>query len=61
MSTPPATVAVRAAAEDDADEIALLVVHGVLHVLGMDHDDPGEAAVMQARERELLDRYHHHR
>jgi probable rRNA maturation factor len=43
------------------DELALLVVHGVLHVLGMDHADPEETAVMQARERELLDRYHHHR
>lgn len=43
------------------DEIALLVVHGVLHVLGMDHAAPDETAVMQARERELLDRYHHHR
>jgi probable rRNA maturation factor len=43
------------------DEIALLVVHGVLHVLGMDHADAEETAVMQARERELLDRYHHGR
>jgi probable rRNA maturation factor len=43
------------------DEVALLVVHGVLHVLGMDHADPEEAAAMQARERELLDRYHHRR
>jgi len=43
------------------DEIALLVVHGVLHVLGMDHAEPEETAVMQARERELLDRYHHRR
>ena len=42
-------------------ELALLVVHGVLHVLGMDHADPEEAATMQARERELLDRYHHNR
>ena len=41
------------------DEIALLVVHGVLHVLGMDHAEPAEAVAMQARERELLDRYHH--
>ena len=40
------------------DEVALLVVHGVLHVLGMDHADPEEAVAMQARERELLDRYH---
>ena len=43
------------------DELALLVVHGVLHVLGMDHAEADEAAAMQARERELLDRYHHGR
>jgi probable rRNA maturation factor len=43
------------------DELALLVVHGVLHVLGMDHAEPAESAAMQARERELLDRHHHHR
>ena len=41
------------------DELALLVVHGVLHVLGMDHAVPEEAAAMQARERELLARFHH--
>jgi probable rRNA maturation factor len=40
------------------DEIALLVVHGVLHVLGMDHADPEEAEVMQAKERDLLARFH---
>ena len=39
------------------DELALLVVHGVLHVLGMDHADEAETAVMQARERELLARH----
>ena len=43
------------------DELALLVVHGVLHVLGHDHDEPEETAVMQARERELLDQFHHRR
>lgn len=36
------------------DELALLVVHGVLHLLGFDHDDPDDATAMQARERELL-------
>lgn len=41
-----------------ADEIALLVVHGVLHLLGRDHAADGERAAMQARERELLDRFH---
>ena len=40
------------------DELALLVVHGVLHVLGHDHADAGEATAMRARERELLERHH---
>ena len=40
-----------------ADELALLVVHGTLHVLGMDHADAEQAAAMQARERALLDRF----
>jgi probable rRNA maturation factor len=43
------------------DELALLVVHGVLHVLGHDHAEPDETAVMQARERALLDEFHHPR
>ncbi|HET6950264.1 MAG TPA: rRNA maturation RNase YbeY [Acidimicrobiales bacterium] len=43
------------------DEVALLVVHGVLHVLGHDHAEPAETAAMQARERALLDEYHHRR
>ena len=30
------------------DELALLVVHGVLHVLGHDHAEPDEAALMRA-------------
>ena len=41
------------------DELALLVVHGILHLLGMDHTDDREAAVMERRERELLTRFHH--
>lgn len=40
------------------DELALLLVHGVLHVTGMDHASDAERAAMQARERELLDRLH---
>ena len=36
------------------DELALLVVHGVLHLLDYDHAEPDEAARMQQRERELL-------
>ena len=40
------------------DELALLVVHGILHVLGHDHAEQEETAAMQAREQDLLDRYH---
>jgi probable rRNA maturation factor len=40
------------------DELALLVVHGVLHILGYDHAEPGEEAAMQARERSLLTSHH---
>ena len=38
------------------DELALLVVHGVLHVLGWDHATDEERAAMQARERHHLER-----
>jgi probable rRNA maturation factor len=40
------------------DEIALLVVHGILHLLGMDHTEDAEAQRMERREQELLDRYY---
>jgi len=42
------------------DEVALLVVHGVLHVLGHDHADPAEEARMRARELTLLQMHHWH-
>ena len=51
------SVAARNAAEHGKalrDELALLVVHGTLHILGMDHADADETAVMQAKEQELL-------
>ena len=40
------------------DEIALLVIHGVLHVLGHDHAEDEEKRIMQEREKVLLD--HHY-
>jgi len=39
------------------DEMALLVVHGVLHLLDYDHQEPEERAVMQRREQEILERF----
>lgn len=35
-------------------EVAHLLVHGILHLLGYDHAEPEEERAMQARERELL-------
>lgn len=40
------------------DELALLVVHGVLHVLGHDHDEPAARDAMRARELALLQAHH---
>lgn len=53
----PALAARNAAARSvpTDEELALLVVHGVLHVLGMDHAEPDEAAAMRACERRLLE------
>ena len=36
------------------DELALLVVHGVLHICGHDHAEPDQADTMWATEREIL-------
>jgi len=39
------------------EELNLLLVHGVLHLLGYEHDTDDDAAVMQERERALLEAY----
>ena len=36
------------------DEFALVTVHGLLHLLGWDHEIQGDAELMEAREREYL-------
>ena len=38
------------------DHLRHLVVHGVLHLLGFDHESDAEAAIMEAREIEILAR-----
>ena len=37
-----------------SDHLSHLVVHGVLHLLGRDHEDEAEAEEMEAEEREIL-------
>jgi len=36
------------------NHISHLIVHGVLHLLGYDHEDDDEAEIMEARERKIL-------
>lgn len=50
--------ALRQAAEarhDVGDELARLLVHGLLHLLGSEHESAGGARTMRAKERALLD------
>jgi probable rRNA maturation factor len=42
-------------------ELALLIVHGVLHLVGHDHGEPEEAARMQSREKVALEAIFHAR
>lgn len=52
----PSVAASNAAAHGKTvdDELALLVVHGTLHLLGYDHVSDSDAELMEGRERELL-------
>lgn len=36
------------------DELALMIVHGILHLVGHDHADPDEARIMRDLEAEVL-------
>ncbi|MCK5124403.1 MAG: rRNA maturation RNase YbeY [Dehalococcoidia bacterium] len=37
-------------------ELALLIIHGILHLLDYDHEKPEEESEMREKERELLER-----
>lgn len=36
------------------DEMALMTVHGILHLLGYDHVEDGDAELMEGKERDIL-------
>lgn len=40
---------------DSLDELALMVTHGILHLLGYDHTNDEEAELMESRERDILE------
>lgn len=50
------TAARQAASEGHSlrDELAVLLVHGICHVLGWDHEDPSDAGAMRAVEARVL-------
>ena len=54
----PAVVAAEAAEQgkSSADHHAHMLVHGVLHLLGYDHESAADAEKMEALERRVLDR-----
>ncbi len=56
ISIPRAAEQANAAGHDIQEEVQLLVVHGVLHLLGHDHAEAEEKARMWAAQAEVLER-----
>lgn len=54
ISFPTAQRQAAAAGHSVSDELSLLAVHGVLHLLGYDHASPDEEADMWARQAQIL-------
>ncbi len=54
ISFPTAERQAAAVGHSVADELCLLTVHGVLHLLGYDHASPDEEADMWARQAQIL-------
>lgn len=57
ISCPIAEEQAREQGHSTETELTVLVLHGVLHLLGYDHEDPEEEAVMRAREEQHLQKY----
>jgi probable rRNA maturation factor len=56
ISYPQAVEQAREQGHSVDKELALLIVHGILHLLSYDHEKTEEEAKMRAREKELLER-----
>lgn len=54
IAYPQAVVQAAARGHPVEKELAILIIHGLLHLLGYDHDEPGDERRMKAREAELL-------
>lgn len=40
-----------------SEELSLMLVHSILHLLGYDHETPAERSAMERREKEILDAF----
>jgi probable rRNA maturation factor len=56
ISYPQAAAQAREQGHSSERELALLVIHGILHLLGYDHEEPDEESKMREKERVLLER-----
>jgi len=56
ISYPQAVKQAREQGHSTERELTLLVIHGILHLLGYDHEQPEEEIKMRDREQEILDR-----
>ena len=54
ISFPQAELQAREAGHSTIQELAVLLAHGILHLLGYDHMEPGDEAVMKAEEVRVL-------
>ncbi len=54
VSWPQASRQATAGGRDPSDEVAFLVAHGILHLVGHDHEEPAERGEMEAEHRRLL-------
>ena len=56
ISYPQAIEQAREQGHSPERELALLIIHGTLHLLGYDHEEPEEEDEMRKKEKELLEK-----
>ena len=56
ISYPQAAEQARELGHSPEKELALLIIHGILHLLGYDHEESEEESKMREREREFLEK-----
>ncbi|RME82331.1 MAG: rRNA maturation RNase YbeY, partial [Caldilineae bacterium] len=54
IAAPTAARQAHAAGHTPAEEICLLAVHGILHLLGYDHDTPARKEAMWQKQAQIL-------